>query len=130
MQLEIEQKRKLPQNVKENIKTNIFHTLIAAVIVVAYLVAINLMYYKLDHNNFEHYMKYFALVIIITTVIDIEIAYRKDSRKLALRRSGYEYLKERQGRRHRQGGKAPRGGPREAPHYGYGHYQGRNNLRP
>ncbi len=84
MQLEIEQKRKLPQNVKENIKTNIFHTLIAAVIVVAYLVAINLMYYKLDHNNFEHYMKYFALGIIITTVIDIEIAYRKDSRKLAL----------------------------------------------
>ena len=38
MQLEIEQKRRLPQNVKENIKTNIFHTLIAALIVVAYLV--------------------------------------------------------------------------------------------
>ncbi len=84
MQLEIEQKRKLPQNVKENIKTNIFHTLIAAVIIVAYLVAINLMYYKFEHNIFEQYMKYFALGIIIITVIDIEIAYRKDSKKLAL----------------------------------------------
>lgn len=84
MQLEIEQKRKLPQNVKENIKTNIFHTLIAALIIVAYLVAINLMYYKFDHNSFEQYMKYFALGIILITVVDIEIAYRKDSKKLAL----------------------------------------------
>lgn len=84
MQLEIEQKRKLPQNVKEDIKTNIFHTLIAALIIVAYLVAINLMYYKFDHNSFEHYMKYFALGIILITVVDIEIAYRKDSKKLAL----------------------------------------------
>ncbi len=84
MQLEIEQKRKLPQNVKENIKTNIFHTLIAALIIFVYLVAINLMYYKFEHNIFEHYMKYFALGIIIITVIDIEIAYRKDSKKLAL----------------------------------------------
>lgn len=84
MQLEIEQKRKLPQNVKENIKTNIFHTLIAALIIVTYLVAINLMYYKFDHNSFEQYMKYFALGIILITVVDIEIAYRKDSKKLAL----------------------------------------------
>lgn len=84
MQLEIEQKRKLPKNVKEDIKTNIFHTLIAALINVAYLVAINLMYYKFDNNSFEYYMKYFALGIILVTVLDIEIAYRKDSKKLAL----------------------------------------------
>lgn len=84
MQLEIEQKRKLPKNVKENIKTNIFHTLIAALIIVAYLVAINLIYYNFEHNVFEQYMKYFALGIILITVVDIEIAYRKDSKKLAL----------------------------------------------
>lgn len=84
MQLEIEEKRRLPQNVKENIKTNIFHSLIAAAIILAYLAAINLMYYKFEQNTFEHYMKYFALGIILITVIDIEFAYRRDSKKLAL----------------------------------------------
>ena len=84
MQLEIEEKRKLPQNVKENIKTNIFHSLIAAAIILAYLAAINLMYYSFEQKIFEHYMKYFALGIIIITVIDIELAYRKDSKKLWL----------------------------------------------
>ena len=84
MQLEIEEKRKLPQNVKENIKTNIFHSLIAATIILAYLAAINIMYYKFEQSVFEHYMKYFALGIILITVIDIELAYRKDSKKLAL----------------------------------------------
>lgn len=84
MQLEIEQKRKLPQSVKENIKTNIFHNFIAAVIILAYLAAINIMYYKIENKNFELYMKYFALGIIVITVVDIELAYRKNSKKLAL----------------------------------------------
>lgn len=84
MQLEIEEKRKLPQKVKETIKTNIFHNLIAAVIILAYLAAINVMYYSFEQDIFEHYMKYFALGIIVVTVIDIELAYRKDSKKLGL----------------------------------------------
>lgn len=84
MQLEIEEKRKLPQTVKENIKTNIFHSLIAAAIILAYLAAINVIYYSFEQEIFEHYMKYFALGIIIITVIDIELAYRKDSKKLWL----------------------------------------------
>lgn len=84
MQLEIEEKRKLPQDVKENIKTNIFHNLIAATIILAYLAAINILYYSFEQKMFEHYMKYFALGIIIVTVIDLELAYRKDSKKLWL----------------------------------------------
>ena len=84
MQLEIEEKRKLPQDVKENIKTNIFHNLIAAVIILAYLAAINVIYYNFKQNDFEYYMKYFALGIIVVTVIDLELAYRKDSKKLWL----------------------------------------------
>ena len=84
MQLEIEEKRKIPQDVKENIKTNIFHNLIAAVIILAYLAAINVIYYTFNQNDFEYYMKYFALGIIVVTVIDLELAYRKDSKKLWL----------------------------------------------
>ena len=84
MQLEIEQKRKLPQNIKENIKTNIFHNLLAAIIILTYLATINVMYYKFKTSVFENWMKYLALGLIIVTVIDIELAYRKDSKKLAL----------------------------------------------
>lgn len=82
MQLEIEEKRKLPHEVKENIKTNIFHNLIVAAIILAYFAAINIFYYCFDSKMFLYYMKYFALGIIIVTVIDIELAYRKNSKKL------------------------------------------------
>ena len=84
MQLEIEKKRKLPQNVKENISNVIFQNLIAAIIIMAYLCAINLVYYKVDNNMFENYMKYFALGIIVLTIIAFEIAYKKDSLKFCL----------------------------------------------
>lgn len=84
MQLEIEEKRKLPHEVKENIKNNIFHSLIASTIILSYLAAINIMYYNLKPKKFEYYMKFFALGIIVVTVIDIELAYRKNSKKLCL----------------------------------------------
>ena len=45
MQLEIEEKRKLPQTVKDNISTEIFQNILAAIIIVAYLCTINIIYY-------------------------------------------------------------------------------------
>ena len=83
MQLEIEKKRRLPKSVKDSINTNIFQNLVVAVIVMSYLCAINITYYKVDSNIFSQYMKYFALGIICITVISIEMSYRKSSVKLA-----------------------------------------------
>ena len=51
MQLEIEEKRKLPQKVKDNISTKIFQTLLVALIIVAYFIVINFTYYKVDNNK-------------------------------------------------------------------------------
>lgn len=82
MQLEIEKQRKLPKDVKDNINTVIFQNLLAATIIMAYFCLINITYYNFEHNIFEEYMKYFALGIILITVIDIEIAYRKSSIRL------------------------------------------------
>ena len=79
MQLEIEQKRKLPKNLKDKISTKIFQNLLVAVIIMAYFCIINVSYYKLDGNKFEEYLKYFALGISIITVITFEVAYRKNS---------------------------------------------------
>lgn len=79
MQLEIEQKRKLPKSLKEKISTKIFQDLLIAVIVMAYFCIINVSYYNFENNKFEEYLKYFALAISVFTVIAFEIAYRKNS---------------------------------------------------
>ena len=81
MQLEIEEKRKLPKNLKDKISTKIFQDLVVAVIIMAYFCIINITYYKLESYKFEEYLKYFGLGIIIITVISFEIAYRKNSIK-------------------------------------------------
>lgn len=81
MLLEIEKKRRLPKSVKETISTDIFQNLVAAIIIMAYLSAINIVYYKFETNIFEEYMKYFALGLILVTIIIFETSYRKSSFK-------------------------------------------------
>lgn len=82
MQLEIEEKRKLPKKIKDNISTNIFQDLVVAIIIMAYFCIINFSYYNVESHIFEENMKYFALTIVILTVIAFEISYRKNSIKL------------------------------------------------
>lgn len=84
MQLEIEEKRKLPKNVKDEIVVKIFHTLIVAIIIILYFLTVNLFYYNFEAVQFENYMKYYALIIIIATVVMFEVGYRKNSMKFAV----------------------------------------------
>lgn len=84
MQEEIEEKRKLPKDLKLEIYKNIFFNIIVAIIIVIYLCSINILFYKLVDTDFEQKMKFFALGIIIVTVVVFEIAYRKDSGKLCI----------------------------------------------
>lgn len=84
MQLEIEEKRKLPKKIKDNISTNIFEDLIVAIIIMLYFCIINFSYYNVESHIFEENMKYFALIIVILTVIAFEISYRKNSIKVLI----------------------------------------------
>ncbi len=84
MQLEIEEKRKLPKKIKDNISTNIFQDLIVAIIIMMYFCIINFSYYNVESHIFEENMKYFALAIIVLTVTAFEISYRKSSVKLLI----------------------------------------------
>ena len=84
MQLEIEEKRKLPLYVKEDIIHNIFNTLIVAIILVLYFLSINIIYYNFDGGAFEESLKFYALGIIIATIALFEVAYRKNSKKLMI----------------------------------------------
>lgn len=84
MQKEIENKRKLPKELKESINKSIFHNLIIAIIIMVYLCTINVLFYILDSDNFEQKMKFFALGIIIITVGFFEIAYRRESKRVCI----------------------------------------------
>ena len=84
MQLEIEEKRKLPIEVKEKIDTSVFHNFIMAIIVMLYLCSINLLFYFVSETEFISYIKILALGIIMVTVITFEIAYRRDSSKICI----------------------------------------------
>lgn len=83
MQLEIENKKKLPKEVKDKIGINIFKNLIAAIIVMVYLLLINFTYNKAT-DKFEEFMKYYSLGAAIISVILFEIAYNKGSRFFCL----------------------------------------------
>ncbi len=84
MQKEIEDKRKLPKEVKSDIKKAIFHNLLIAIIIIAYLCVINILYFKLENQVFEQQMKFFALGIILVTVGVFEIAYRRESKRMCI----------------------------------------------
>jgi len=84
MQLEIEEKRKLPISVKNVISTKIFQVLVIATIIMAYFCIVNFIYYKFDNVKFEELLKYFAIIISLCTVITFEISYRKNSIKLLI----------------------------------------------
>ncbi len=81
MQLEIDKKRRLPDKIKDNISTDIFQNILAAIIIIGYLFAINMIYYNFESDIFEEYLKYFALGIIFFTIIIFEVSYRKKSFK-------------------------------------------------
>ena len=84
VQLEIENKYRLPREVKKQITNKVFYTLVVAIILVLYFLAINITYYNFESNIFEHYLKYFALGISIVTVITFEVGYRKNSKEIAI----------------------------------------------
>ena len=81
MQLEIDKKRELPDKIKDRISTDIFQNILAAIIIIGYLFAINVIYYNFENKMFEEYLKFFALGIIIFTIIVFEVSYRKKSLK-------------------------------------------------
>lgn len=82
MQKEIENKRKLPEEIKKDIKKKILHNLILALIIILYLDAVNILFNKLENNMFEKIMKFVALGIDVITVILFEIAYRRKSKRI------------------------------------------------
>lgn len=81
---EITEVRKLPEELKSNLKREIFINILVAIALMLYVSAINLIYIYVSPNSSEILLKAFTIVAIIITVFTFEASYRKDSIKLAL----------------------------------------------
>ena len=78
---EIERRKRLPVTVKKNIGNIVFQNLITAAILTGYFCVIDFMFFKMNQEQFESFLKYFSLIMIAVTIATFEIAYRNDSKK-------------------------------------------------
>lgn len=81
---EIEEKRKLPQAIKDGIDRTFLNNNVMAIFIMIYFIIINFSYIYLNEGAFERFMKWVAIIMIISTVTVFEIAYKKDNFKIAL----------------------------------------------
>jgi prepilin signal peptidase PulO-like enzyme (type II secretory pathway) len=81
---EIEDRRKLTDEAKQNIKNKIFKNLILSVIYMLVIIAINVVFLKISTNIFSITAKVASVVSMVITVILFEIAYRKENLEMAL----------------------------------------------
>lgn len=75
----IKERTKLPEEVMNFIKSNIFFNIIMAIIMLACTLIVNITYSKFSTEIFEKYIHIFQLVLAIITIIFFETAYKKDS---------------------------------------------------
>lgn len=78
MQEKIEKQRQLPEEIKDRLNTITFINLLISILLMAYLLAINIVYLNEDRDIFITCAKVFAMTLIIIDVVLFEIAYRKD----------------------------------------------------
>lgn len=80
----IEEKKKLPKEVKEKINSKAFENIAIAAIIVVYLAA---LYFGMTNIPTEIYMiilKSISIVLLIGTIVIFEIGYRKDNGEIWL----------------------------------------------
>lgn len=81
---ELATKIKIPKDVKEKIYAKIFKEIGIAILIFLYFLLLNLGYVKLEKEVFNEDLHNFAGILIVSTVIVFEIAYKKDCGEIAL----------------------------------------------
>lgn len=87
---EITIKRRMTRSVKEVLRKRILLNCLLALVIILYICGIYLVHDYASDNIKNVALKVFSMIFIITTVIVFEIAYRKDSGKIAI--NGIELL--------------------------------------
>ncbi len=74
----IEEKKKIPQNIKSKINTKIFENIIFGAIVIVYLGALNIGMKNIPTENYLVDLRVFSMILLVATIVVFEIAYKKD----------------------------------------------------
>lgn len=86
----IDEKRKLPEDLKGKLDNYTFINLMISIALMIYMLAINVLYLNESIQIFATSIKVFAMLLIIIDVAIFEIGYRKDSIKIWIH--GFELL--------------------------------------
>ncbi|MCI9064167.1 MAG: hypothetical protein HFJ17_06155 [Clostridia bacterium] len=69
---------------RKKVNKDIYENIIIAVAVMLYFIIINFSYFRLDEKYILIGLKSMSMVILLLSIVIFEIAYRKDSGKLAI----------------------------------------------
>lgn len=69
---------------KKEINEKVFENIIIAVAIMLYFIIINFSYYRIEDTMLQIGLKVTSMVILILSIIIFEIAYKKDSGKIAI----------------------------------------------
>lgn len=78
----IEEKKKIPKEVKEKISSKIFENVIFAAIILVYLGALNIGMRNIPTENYIMDLKVFGMSLLVLTIVVFELAYKKDKGSL------------------------------------------------
>lgn len=69
---------------RNKVNKKIFECIIISVAIMLYFILINFSYYRINENNLIVGLKTLSMVVLLLSIIIFEIAYKKDSGKLAI----------------------------------------------
>lgn len=74
----------------KKVNEKVFENIIIAIPIMLYFIIINFAYYRIEENMLQIGLKILSMIILISSIVIFEIAYKKDSGKLAI--NGIEIL--------------------------------------
>lgn len=75
----MEQKKKIPKEVKDKINAKRFENVIAAVIVLIYLAGLSMGMANIPTDTYITDLKVFTVMLLVVTIITFEYGYKKDN---------------------------------------------------
>lgn len=76
---EIEEKKKIPRNIKEKVSAKIFENVVILAIIMIYLISLNFGMNNIPTENYIMDLKVFSIMLLIITIFFFEIGYKKDN---------------------------------------------------
>ena len=74
----------------KKVNEKVFENIIIAIPIMLYFIIINFTYYRIEENMLQIGLKILSMIILLSSIVIFEIAYKKDSGKLAI--NGIEVL--------------------------------------